>query len=86
MGFRHPRVFDPLDLEIIDRVYEAAWARVEARDPGRNREQDGDRQEALRRRIFTCAYPGRVDFDSLCERAIASLAQTELEVRNRAIH
>ena len=23
-------VFDPLDLEIIDRVYETAWAQLEA--------------------------------------------------------
>jgi hypothetical protein len=30
-SFRHPRVFDPLDLEIIDRVCEAAWAQLEAR-------------------------------------------------------
>ena len=29
-SFRHPRVFDPLDLEIIDRVCEAAWAQLEA--------------------------------------------------------
>jgi hypothetical protein len=25
-SFKRPRAFDPLDLEIIDRVYEAAWA------------------------------------------------------------
>jgi hypothetical protein len=25
-SFKHPRAFQPLDLEIIDRVYEAAWA------------------------------------------------------------
>ena len=26
-------VFDPLDLEIMDRVYEVAWAHVQAREP-----------------------------------------------------
>ena len=31
-SFKHPHVFDPLDLEIIDHVYEAAWARVEANE------------------------------------------------------
>jgi hypothetical protein len=36
-SFKHPHAFDPLDLEIIDRVYEAAWAQVEARDPVRSR-------------------------------------------------
>jgi hypothetical protein len=29
-------VFDPLDLEIIDRVYEVAWAHIQARQPNRN--------------------------------------------------
>ena len=31
--------FDPLDLEIIDRVYEAAWAALIARDPSDNEEK-----------------------------------------------
>ena len=26
-------LFDPLDLEIIDRVYETAWAQLQAREP-----------------------------------------------------
>ena len=43
-------VFDPLDLEIIDQVYDVAWARIQARDPSRNTATDGRRQEALRRR------------------------------------
>ena len=29
-------VFDPLDLEIMDRVYETAWAQLEAREPLRD--------------------------------------------------
>ena len=33
-SFRHPCVFDPLDL-FIDRVCEAAWAQLEAREPFR---------------------------------------------------
>jgi hypothetical protein len=31
----YPRVFDPLDLEIIDRTYEAACVRFEAQIPRR---------------------------------------------------
>src|SRR5262245_19751566 len=46
-SFTHPRVFNPLDLEIMDRVYEAAWAQVEARDPTRDTANDGIRQDAL---------------------------------------
>ena len=37
----HPRAFHPLDLEIMDRVYEAAWAALEARDPFRDTDKDG---------------------------------------------
>ena len=61
-------VFDPLDLEIIDRVYEAAWAQLQAREPSRNAASDGGRQEALRRKIFGVARilgPGQIDFDML---------------------
>lgn len=47
-SFKHPHVFDPLDLEIIDRVYEAAWARVGANEPDRDRSQDDARKRALR--------------------------------------
>src|SRR5262245_26069107 len=47
------RTFDPLDLEIIDRVYEAACARFEAQLPA-SRPRD-ELRESLRKRIMTCA-------------------------------
>ena len=40
-SFKRPCVFLPLYLEIIDLVHEAAWAQIEARDPFRNRNEDG---------------------------------------------
>ena len=49
-------VFDPLDLEIMDQVYDVAWARIQAREPSRNTASDTVRQEALRRRIFGMAH------------------------------
>lgn len=55
--FKRPRVFHPLDLEIMDRVYEAAWAQIEARDPFRDRNEDGKRQDALRKWLFALAIP-----------------------------
>ncbi|HKQ55436.1 MAG TPA: hypothetical protein VJT12_06025 [Methyloceanibacter sp.] len=78
MGFyRHPRIFDPLDLEIIDRVYETAWARLEAREPLRDRERDREREEQLRKLVFrfahTCKIYGNVDFDELSEMVIEHL-------------
>jgi hypothetical protein len=48
-------VFDPMDLEIIDLVYEVAWAHAQAREPSRNAASDCGRQEALRRKIFGIA-------------------------------
>ena len=42
-SFKHPRAFDPLDLEIIDRVYEAAWAQIEAREIDRDTDRDPER-------------------------------------------
>jgi len=75
-SFKRPHVFDPLDLEIIDRVYEAAWAHIEGRDPYRDREKDGERQEALRKRIFAVAGHRPVDFDTLCDKVLASMPES----------
>jgi len=76
MGSRS-RAFDPLDLEIIDRVYEAAWAQIEAREPWRDTELDGQRQQALRKHIFAVAGIGSVDFDALYERALVTTSHVE---------
>lgn len=69
-SFKHPRAFQPLDLEIIDRVYEAAWAALEASDPFRDRAQDGERRETLRKLVMDSIETGRVDFDILCDRVL----------------
>jgi len=71
-SFKHSCAFDPLDLEIIDRVYEAAWAKLEACEPFRDSDRDLERQEALRKQIMACATAGHVDFDDLYERALAT--------------
>jgi len=67
-----PRIFDPLDPEIIDRVYEAACARFEAQMPP-SRPRD-ELRESLRKRVMTCAASGNIEFDSLYEKVTASLA------------
>ena len=72
-SLKRSRVFGPLDLEIIDLVYEAAWAQVEARDPFRDRRMDGERRDALRKWMFALATPGSVDFDTLCDKAIGAI-------------
>ena len=73
--FKRPCVFLPLHLEIIDLVHEAAWAQIEARDPFRNRNEDGERQDG-RKRLFALATPGTVDFDTLYDNVLASMPDT----------
>ena len=73
-SFKHPRAFDPLDLEIIDRVYAAVWAQLEARDPFRDRARDGERGETLRKLVMENAT-GSVDFDILYERVLADVPE-----------
>ena len=78
--------FKPLDLEILDRVYEAAWAALEARDPFRDTDKDGERQESLRKLVFDNTGTGRVDFDTLCDRVLANMPEnwTVFTVRPRS--
>ena len=73
-------VFDPIDLEIMDRVYEVAWARAQAREPSRNTASDGARQRALRRKIFGIARiagPGHIDYDTLAEVVLATVSEQQ---------
>jgi len=78
-SYNHLRVFDPLDLEIIDRVYETAWARLEALEPFRDRGADGERQEELRKLVLAFAHttksaPGNhIDFDDLSKLVLDSI-------------
>jgi len=75
-SFKHPRVFHPLDLEIIDCVYEAAWAALEASAPFRDRARDGERGEVLRKLVMDSTETGRVNFDTLCDRVLANMTET----------
>jgi hypothetical protein len=72
-SFKRPHAFDPLDLEIIDLVYEVAWEQISAREPSRDTTEDEERQATLRKRVFALAGDGGVDFDTLLDRVLASL-------------
>jgi hypothetical protein len=74
-----------LDLEIIDRVYEAVWAQIEARQIDRDTERDPERQQKLRERIFAVAEIGTVDFDALYERVIEALRLSETSLAPSAV-
>jgi hypothetical protein len=60
----------------MDRVYEAAWAELEGRDPFRDREKDGERGDALRKLVIDHTGTGRVDFDTLFGRVVANMPET----------
>ena len=51
-------VFDPLDLAIIERVYEAALAQFEAHRASSDSEKDEELKDALRKRVMACAAMG----------------------------
>ena len=77
-SLKQPSAFDPLDLEIIDRVYEAAWAQLEARESFRDRENDGERGEELRKLVFAFARSGNMDFDALCDQVLGNMPVSPL--------
>jgi hypothetical protein len=72
MGFLNlGHIFKPLDLEILDRVYEAAWAHIEARDLYRDPQKAGG-GSCYEDGVHGCRYwSGR--FDTLCDKVLASL-------------
>ena len=84
-SFKRHRAFDPLDLEIIDRVYEAAWAQIEAREIDRDTERDPERQQRLRERIFAVAGIGPVDFDALYERVLQTPRPSEVTIHQSPV-
>jgi hypothetical protein len=69
------RVFDPLDLEIIDHVFEAAWARVEAQPSLHDGRTDDELKEMLRKRVMIYASTGKLDFDTLYDKVARSLSE-----------
>jgi len=57
-SFKRPRVFDPLDLEIIERAYEAAWAEIVLRDPERDSTKDNERSILAQEDVRHCQWRG----------------------------
>jgi hypothetical protein len=74
-SFKRPRVFTPLDLEVLDRVFEAAWEHVKSRDLFRDTSKDEERKQTLRRLLFVLAQPGKVDFDLLYDRLLTNIPE-----------
>ena len=68
--------FEPDELEIIDRVYHAAWSQIVTRHPGHDIEKARERQTALRKRLFILAGRWPVEFDTLRDRVLATMPET----------
>ena len=70
---RRPQVYDlydPLDLEVIDCVFEAG---VEAPNLNRDTSKDDERKRALRQWIFALGDGHPVDFDALWDKLETSI-------------
>jgi hypothetical protein len=68
--------FDPSELELIDRVYKVACLHIEACNLYRAAPYIAEEEDRLRKAIFACAASGRLDFDTLCDKVLASLTET----------
>ena len=74
-SYKHPHAFRPIDLEVIDRVYEVAWETIKAQNLFRDTKMDEERKQRLRRMLFVIAKPGNVDFDQLCDQVLTNLIE-----------
>ena len=79
LNARH--AFDPLDLEIVDRVYEVACAHIEARNLSEP-QKCAEEEDYVRQWAFALAGVGSFDFDSLCDKVLANIVT--LRVMSRA--
>jgi hypothetical protein len=52
------------------------WAHLEAREPFRDRQKDGELQNALRKLVFDSTGSDKINFDALCDRVLASMPDT----------
>ena len=80
---RQHSAFDSNELEIIDRVYHAAWAKILSRHPEQDIDKASQRQTALRKRLFILAGRGPVEFDTLRDRVLVTMPETLMNPTRR---
>jgi len=74
-SFKTPRAFDSLDLEILERAYEAVWAEIVTRNPDRDVRNDEERRQALRKRIFATVFSGVTDAETIRDKVLVSMPE-----------
>ena len=70
---------NPADRVILDQVFEAAWAVVQAHDPFRDLDQDEQLKFALRQKLFVLAADGERDPQRLRSLLLAEMPLGEPE-------
>jgi hypothetical protein len=68
-----PRIFDPLDLELVRRVYEVVLLELQQRNPRHDFSSDYQRRSILRRRVVAAVKSGDLNEDALRDSVIATL-------------
>ena len=82
-SYKRRNSFTPLEREVIDRAYEVVWETIKERDLFRDLEKDKEPKQQLRRMLFVCAKPGKVDFDQLCDQVLTISAEWVVPPRMR---
>jgi hypothetical protein len=73
-SYKHPRIYLPLDLQVVDMVYDAAWVHIVNNDPFRDTTRDGERKDALREKVIALAQ-GAADFDTLLNAVLRNISE-----------
>ncbi len=78
--------FDPLELEIVERVYEAASAYLAAQNLYADEKTAAEEDDALRHMVFALAGRDAIEFDTLCDKVVAALADYRNWARRVRVH
>ena len=65
--------FGPAERLLLDQVYDAAWAVIQAHDPFRDLDQDEQLQSVLRQKLFVLAANGERDPQTLRSLLLAEM-------------
>jgi hypothetical protein len=80
-SFKSPkRSYDPLDLEMLEWVFDSAWTTLQVHFPLRDPDKDEELKTALRRKLFALACVDMYDPDTLRSRLAAGMAPPPLAV------
>ena len=76
MGSRNPppNLYDPTLLAAVDRVFDATWTMLQARDPFRDFDRDNELKTELSHKLSALAADGVTDAIELREWALESLS------------